>query len=517
MLTDLKDILEKSATLPYLFIGSGISRRYLNAPTWEKLLEEMCGWLKLKKPFNFYLSSNNSDLPKVAEQMAIDLHEIWWTEERFQKSRATNAKKIRTKTDCLKYEISNYLDNKLKISEKYAEEISLLQSANVNGIITTNWDCFLDEHFGDFKVFVGQEQMIFNNRIGLAEIFKIHGSVKEPNSIIVTDEDYKNFNQRNPYLAAKLLTTFLEHPIIFLGYSLADKNIQEILKSITSCLQNDNLTKLQNHLIFIQRSKDGNVGITESVMSIDEVSIPIIAVKIDDFSELYRLLGSLKRRLPLKYLIQIEKMVYDIVKNKDATSKVYVADRVEETDLSGSELVFGIGLKNKLSSRGVTGLRIIDLMKDVIDPSLNEYDVIVKEAFPILMKTSIYIPYFRSLSEIDCIASNGSIKKKISEYLDKSLSDKIERISVDSFSPGSSYSKWSARVNQECKSVKEIDLSDDTMQHKIIKILLLNPRKIDLDQMCAFIRKNDNSDNMNNTNFRKLICMYDYLMYRKPK
>lgn len=517
MLSELKAILEKSPTLPYLFIGSGISRRYLNAPTWEMLLEELCAWLKLKQPFNYYLSSNDSDLPKVAEQMAIDLHEIWWTEERFQKSRSINGKKVRTKTDCLKFEIANFLETKLKIAEDLSAEISLLHSVNVNGIITTNWACFLDEHFGDFKVFVGQEQMIFNNRIGLAEIFKIHGSISEPSSIVVTSGDYENFNQRNPYLAAKLLTTFLEHPIIFLGYSLVDKNIQEILKSITSCLRSENLTKLSNRLIFIQRSKGGSESLTETIMSIDDISIPIIAVKIDDFGNLYKLLGGLKRKLPLKYLIQIEEMVCDIVKNKDATAKVFIADGVDDKDLLGNELVFGIGLKNKLSSRGVTGLRIIDLMKDVIDPSMTEYEVIVKDAFPLLMKSSKYIPYFRSLSEIDCIGANGAIKKKLSELLDEALVKTIDKISLESFYPAPSYLKWMAKVNAEFKSIEEIESTDESLYHKVIKISLLNPRKIDLDQMRAFLRKNDTTDNMNNTNFRKLICMYDYLRYRRQK
>jgi hypothetical protein len=33
-------------------------------------------------------------------------------------------------------------------------------------------------------------------------------------------------------LAAKILIIFLEHPVIFLGYSISDKNIENVLKAI---------------------------------------------------------------------------------------------------------------------------------------------------------------------------------------------------------------------------------------------------------------------------------------------
>ena len=50
-----------------------------------------------------------------------------------------------------------------------------------------------------------------------------------------------SFEKKNPYLAAKLLTIFTEHPIIFIGYSLTDENILKILNSIAQCLTSDNL------------------------------------------------------------------------------------------------------------------------------------------------------------------------------------------------------------------------------------------------------------------------------------
>ena len=61
----------------------------------------------------------------------------------------------------------------------------------------------------------------------IGEIYKIHGCIHQPETMILTDDDYNDFSKRNTYLAAKLITIFLEHPIIFLGYSISDPNIQK--------------------------------------------------------------------------------------------------------------------------------------------------------------------------------------------------------------------------------------------------------------------------------------------------
>ena len=78
----------------------------------------------------------------------------------------------------------------------------------------------------------------------MGEIFKIHGSITEPDSLVVTQKDYDTFSIKNPYLAAKLITIFVEHPIIFIGYSLNDPNIISLISSIVSCLNTEKLRLL---------------------------------------------------------------------------------------------------------------------------------------------------------------------------------------------------------------------------------------------------------------------------------
>ena len=55
-------------------------------------------------------------------------------------------------------------------------------------------------------------------------------------SIVLTREDYDYFNEKKKYLSSKLLTYFAEHPLFFLGYSLNDPNIINILSDIDEIL-----------------------------------------------------------------------------------------------------------------------------------------------------------------------------------------------------------------------------------------------------------------------------------------
>lgn len=87
-----------------------------------------------------------------------------------------------------------------------------------------------------YKVYTGQEELIFSPLQEVAEIFKIHGSVNKPSSIVITGEDYDYFNRNCAYLAAKLITIFMEYPIIFIGYSISGPNIRTILQAMVICL-----------------------------------------------------------------------------------------------------------------------------------------------------------------------------------------------------------------------------------------------------------------------------------------
>ncbi|QGU81612.1 hypothetical protein BSR19_10720 (plasmid) [Streptococcus salivarius] len=82
----------------------------------------------------------------------------------------------------------------LKPREGFEEEISefskMLAKARI--IITTNYDTFIEERLKatntGIKVNVGNKGL-FSKSSDYGELYKIHGSINEPNSIAITSQD----------------------------------------------------------------------------------------------------------------------------------------------------------------------------------------------------------------------------------------------------------------------------------------------------------------------------------------
>ena len=206
---------KKRTSSPFLFIGSGFSKRYIDTDDWVSLLSRFC---TDKKPYQYYLSMGGGDIPTAAGLIAKDFNEIWWSDSKYEESRSINKDDIKDETSALRIEISNYLKSKdeNETNELYKEETTLLSKANVDGIITTNWDMLIEKLFPTYEVYTGQSELLFSTTQNIAEIYKIHGSRHKPSSLTLTDKDYLDFNEKNPYLASKLITIFVEHPVIFI-------------------------------------------------------------------------------------------------------------------------------------------------------------------------------------------------------------------------------------------------------------------------------------------------------------
>ena len=195
-----KELITKRNTTPFLFIGSGLSRRYLDLPDWKGLLKHFS---ENTKPFEYFLSKTEGNMPKAAKLLAKEYHKYWWTQNNPDNLTKEKSDAMTSISSPLKIDIANYLqgiDIESKIANSNQDEISDLRKANIGGIITTNWDMLLELIFPDYKTYIGQDELILENPQWIAEIYKIHGCASKPQSLVLTSGDYKTFNKKNKYL-----------------------------------------------------------------------------------------------------------------------------------------------------------------------------------------------------------------------------------------------------------------------------------------------------------------------------
>lgn len=510
--------INKFSTAPFLFVGSGISRRYLDLEDWESLLRKFAG--VAKKPYEYYRSSGNNEYPLIATAIAEDIHKMWWTDDSFKESIEQFKEYTLDQESALKIEVSKHIKDKINnctTVEILLKEIDLLRKSVIDGIITTNWDLFLEEIFSDFQTYIGQDELLFFPAQSIGEIYKIHGCCTKPNSIILTKKDYELFENRNPYLASKLITIFVEHPVIFLGYSLSDPNISDILKSIASCLTTKNIDQLTDRLIFVQWEPDQKAPVMEKATIVaGGFNLPVVSIRTSEYTAVFEVLSNIKRRFPARLLRQLKEHVYTLVKNNDPKNKLYVQDIDADTDLSEIDVVLGVGAIEKIqtvSSIGYTGISRRDLLEDIVNDKKLDTKKVVEESLPNLFKHGIYIPVFKYLR------ASGYLDKK-GELLDTNLSKKVveaAKANFENFDPPQYYCVTKRKEISKIKTFKKL-VERYSRADIAFYVPFLKPENINHSDLLEFINSNmdllDNGNSVSRTQFIKLICMYDWLIYK---
>ncbi|QOF76084.1 SIR2 family protein [Variovorax sp. 38R] len=515
---ELAEHLRKFSTAPFLFVGSGISRRYLDAETWEALLRRFAE--PTGAAYEFFRSSASNGLPGVARALAEAYHKVWWESKDFEQSRKENAEYCIAPDSALKIEISRYLDKKghqLVDNPALIEEIETLKKAVIDGIITTNWDSFLEDSFPDLKPYVGQDELLFAAPQGIGEIYKIHGSISDPNSLILTDKDYARFVERNAYLTAKLLTIFVEHPIIFLGYSMTDSNIVQILKDIGNCLTSANIDSLRDRLIFVTWDKDsatpkmqaGNIVVPEGY------AIPVLEIRAASFKPVYEALMGIPRAFPAKVLRRLKEHVYTLVRDNDPHKTLYVKD-LDEADEDGEhiEIVYGVGAISAIKGVGYTGLARKDLLEDLLHENKNyTASSIVSESLPVILKANRYVPVFRYLHLAKMLDEKGRVRKDV--VLDPRVA-KAASATLETFKPPRDYAKKAPHLLEQAGSFEGY-LHSMPPEDVVMYLGGLPEEKILINPLREYLKAHEATLEQGNTliqtQFIKAVCIYDYLAF----
>lgn len=300
----LKDFINRFRNHPVLFVGTGLSLRYLiNSYSWDSLLEkiafEFTGSKEYYHDLKFeYKRNNGYDYASIASVIEKDFNESV-KKDRNGKFKAINDQfysYMETGRNVSRFKIflASLLEH-LVYKDDINMELGEFRKVrkNIGSVVTTNYDNLIEDLF-EFIPLVGNN-ILLSNPYGA--VYKIHGCVSEPEKIIVTAQDYSMFENKYELIRAQLLSLFIHNPVIFLGYSISDVNIKAILKTIFTYVEQDSLLaeKIRSNFLLVEHDEGStNLNVTEHDIDIEGFpTIRINKLKTDNYIDLYKELASL--------------------------------------------------------------------------------------------------------------------------------------------------------------------------------------------------------------------------------
>jgi hypothetical protein len=135
-------------------------------------------------------------------------------------------------------EIREYLDQYMEIGEAYRSATMVHNLVAKIGffqvIVTTNWDVFMERQLNILPV-VRDSDLVYWNP-DKRQIIKLHGCISQPETIVVTEDDYRDFqkNRLDCPISNKLKDLMATKTFLFIGYSLKDESFQILQENVLS-------------------------------------------------------------------------------------------------------------------------------------------------------------------------------------------------------------------------------------------------------------------------------------------
>ncbi len=367
IIQDIGKTLESEDFQPALLVGSGLSIRYFSGPGWDELLESMADDLPtLGHDYGYYRQTRS---PQEMGQFLAEQYAVWAWNRGTPTFPDDSLDPQHPEDIYIKNRISEYFDDLTPASsddltddvvngdltaDEAREEIELLKEIQPHAIITTNYDPFLERIFNedydedepDYDVVVG-EQVLRRQHQTIGEILKIHGSITEPESLILTSEDYEDFNSRRRYLSSKMLTYFVEHPLLIVGYGAGDSNIQRVFSWVNQMLSDNE--DIANDIYFLEFDDDiedrDNLPRQKQIQIGEGDNITVNRIVAKDFSWVFEAFTQHSGlNIPIGALRRILASTFEVVSKKAPNREVVDVRKVEDLAEDESELATVLGI-----------------------------------------------------------------------------------------------------------------------------------------------------------------------------
>lgn len=511
--------------LPVLFVGSGISKRYLyKYPDWNGLLEMAfrkysSDIFQFQKHRDALIRQGLSDFDiniKLATIIENEFNAAFFDRKiKLNIGNSKNPNWVRKGISPSKMYLSSYFKRTTLYNREdlrlELEQFKLLKS-KISAVITTNYDLFLEKEIfpDDFAVFVHQSELFGADIYNIAEIYKIHGSATDANSIVITEADYRAFNDSRKLIIAKMLTLFSESPIVFLGYSFTDENIQSIIVDFLSCLSDNQLENIRDHFIFVSYKKHESdlIEIHRTVTTASGNDIPITEISTDNFGLVYEILNRITPAISPAKVRETKRVIKSIVDasitSAQAESVIVGIDDLSQVDLSSKPLAIAIGYKENILNKFGYGLFEDDLIfEDILYDNKNfDSDSMCIDRFKSIPYTRLLpvFKYVKNASVSPLVGSKLDIYVKKHDSIDKIISKKVEKTL-----------KALPSYNSYEDVIAEIAIVP-TVQKKA-GLLLKNIRNFNLEQIrsaCKMIFEYNREEAMKSTHFKRCVMYLDF-------
>ena len=509
---------------PFLFIGSGLSRRYADAPDWRGLLSAVCdAVLDDGYAFSRYCTQAkiavrngtvSSELPYVATLMEDDVNNALFTSPVFGPFRSKHDHYLSVCVSPMKLYVADMLSGLALADSDETRSLSKAGEERVSGVITTNYDKTCESLFPSFKTYIGERDLLFSEQGLSQEIYEIHGSISEPDTMVLTNADYAEFDRHRKYLAAKLLTIFIEYPVVFLGYSIQDENVRAILEGITECLPPDKMERLQRRMVFVQHGAQTSVGVHS--MAFGDKMLSMTRVTTDDFPSIYEALTKTRKTYSARFIRELRGNVFRLAERIDPKSEIVTSgfDAVLDHMAPDQSIAIQVAIAPARIGRPISREEIFqdvlldDLHMDprfIVDEYLNGY----VQQFPDVM------PVFKYVQDL-----GDDVGKPIAKYLEKLTSLDDFRNKTIWKSMDSTHRRFAGHTSVAGLAKR---CAPDRPFYFIVR---LYDHEIDVDELEAVLKEAilstaEGSDERNallkNTSFRKCVRMYDFLRYAQKR
>jgi len=251
-----------------LFVGAGLSSKVERAngktlPNWEGLLKELLDYSVENMPYN---SLSIADLEEMIGKgnylMAAQELQLGVEKNEFNK-----------------FFKETFRDPKVSPSAAH----KLLPQIPFRSIMTSNYDNLIEgayslAHNGRIPITFTQEDLAkiaSPLRQDDFYIFKIHGNIDRPETIVLGSRDYQKLFFRLPEYRQFIETLFSVYTFLFIGFGASDPDLDNVLDRLSSLFERT----IDKHFILLPKNK---FNLTEKKRLVLDKRIAVIEYEPDD-------------------------------------------------------------------------------------------------------------------------------------------------------------------------------------------------------------------------------------------